>query len=75
MHRLLLLIIVIITLAVLTACTRRMAPFAPHRTNTEAHREAHTNQACLDCHKPGTLSGTHQQTDNCLQCHRILQGE
>lgn len=75
MHRLLLLVIVIITLAVLTACTRRMAPFAPHRTNTEAHRGALANQACLDCHKLGTISTTHQQSDNCVRCHRILQGE
>jgi uncharacterized paraquat-inducible protein A len=75
MHRLLFMILVLVSLAALAACSRRMAPFAPHRTNTDFHREAHANQACLGCHQPGTLSGTHQAADDCLRCHRILQGE
>lgn len=75
MHRLLFLVLVLIMLAILTACARRMAPFAPHRPNTEAHRGAQTNQVCLECHQLANLSGDHRQGDDCLRCHRILQGD
>jgi len=75
MRRLLLAILILAVLATIAACGRRMAPFAPHRPNTDFHREAHANQACLGCHELKTLSGAHQASDNCLQCHRILQGD
>lgn len=75
MHKLLLLIVVVVTLVILTACARRMAPFAPHRTNTEPHRTAVTNQACLGCHEIKTIRQGHSAADDCLRCHRILQGE
>lgn len=75
MHRLLLVILLITALAIVAACARRMAPFAPHRPNSDFHREAHTNQACLGCHEVKNLGSGHQATDDCLQCHRILQGE
>jgi uncharacterized paraquat-inducible protein A len=75
MHRLLLIILIVAALLTVAACGRRMAPFAPHRPNTDFHREAHANQACLGCHEIKTLSSAHQASDNCLQCHRILQGE
>jgi len=75
MHRLLLVILIFITLATVAACNRRMAPFAPHRTNNEAHRAAQGVHACLGCHELQTLSSAHQATDNCLLCHRILQGD
>ena len=75
MHRLLLVILIVTMLATVAACTRRMAPFAPHRTNTEAHRAAQGVHACLGCHETQTLSSTHQASDNCLLCHRILQGD
>lgn len=68
-------VIIIITLIALAACTRRMAPFSPHQTNTEAHRTALTNQACLNCHEIKTIGNRHQASDNCRRCHRILQGE
>lgn len=76
MHRLLLILLVLAALLTATACgARRMAPFAPHRTNTDFHRDAVTNQSCLNCHEGKTLSNEHQASDNCLKCHRILQGE
>ena len=60
----------------LGACgPKRMAPFAPHRPDTDFHRTAQTNQACLGCHGTKTIRTEHQASDNCLQCHRILQGE
>jgi len=58
-----------------SACVHRIAPFSPHRPNTEAHREAQTNQACLECHQITELGHGHQATDNCLSCHRIVQGD
>jgi uncharacterized paraquat-inducible protein A len=75
MHRLLLVILIVAALATVAACSRRMAPFAPHRTNTEDHRAAQGIHACLGCHEIKTLSSAHQPSDNCLQCHRILQGD
>jgi cytochrome c2 len=57
------------------ACVNRMAPFSPHRTNTEAHRGAKTNQACIECHSLADIGQGHQATDNCLRCHRIVQGD
>ena len=58
-----------------SACVTRMSPFSPHRSNTEVHRFAQDNQACLQCHEVVTLSKDHKAADNCVQCHRILQGD
>lgn len=74
-YRLTLLVCTIITLLALPACTRRMAPFAPHQSNSEAHRTALTNQACLGCHEINTIGKHHQASDDCRRCHRILQGD
>ena len=51
MYKLSFVVFIIVTLAALPACTRRMAPFAPHRTNTDFHRTAQANQTCLGCHE------------------------
>jgi PBP1b-binding outer membrane lipoprotein LpoB len=59
----------------LTACVSRMAPFSPHRTNTEAHQKAKTNQDCSGCHSVAEIGKEHQASDNCLRCHRIVQGD
>lgn len=59
----------------LTACVTRMAPFSPHRTNTEAHRQAQANQDCSSCHSISEISNKHKATDDCLRCHRIVQGD
>ncbi|TLM67653.1 MAG: hypothetical protein FDZ69_03930 [Deltaproteobacteria bacterium] len=75
MPRLLYLLVLIALLTLLAACTRRMAPFAPHRTNSDFHRTAQTNQACLGCHEIKKISRGHGASDDCLRCHRILQGE
>ena len=76
MHRVYLWFIVMTTLAVAAACgPQRMAPFAPHRTNTDFHHTAQANQACLGCHEINQLGKGHQPTDDCLRCHRIVQGE
>jgi uncharacterized paraquat-inducible protein A len=75
MYKLSFVVFIIVTLVALPACTRRMAPFAPHRTNTDFHRAAQTNQTCLGCHEIRTIGKAHQTSDNCLRCHRILQGE
>lgn len=75
-HRPLLILIVLAALLAVTACgARRMSPFSPHRPATDSHRGAVANQSCLDCHAVKTLSNQHQASDNCLKCHRILQGE
>lgn len=70
-----LLVLLIAAPLALTACPNRMAPFAPHRTNTDFHRAAHSNQTCLGCHELKTIRTAHQASDDCLKCHRILQGE
>jgi hypothetical protein len=59
----------------LAACVTRIAPLSPHRTNTEAHRKAQTNQDCVDCHSVVEIKNEHKATDNCLRCHRIVQGD
>jgi uncharacterized paraquat-inducible protein A len=59
----------------ISACVNRMAPFSPHRTNTDAHRGAQSNQACIECHKTAEIGHDHQATDDCLRCHRIVQGD
>ena len=75
MIRLPILVLAIAVLPALVACPARMAPFAPHRTNTDFHHEARDNQACLGCHEVKTIRTVHQASDDCLKCHRILQGE
>lgn len=60
---------------ILTACVTRMAPFSPHRTNTEAHRQAQANQDCTGCHTAAEISKKHKATDDCVRCHRIVQGD
>lgn len=75
MKRLLPIALTVAMLPALAACPARMAPFAPHRTNTDFHNAAHTNQACLECHATKTIRTAHQDSDDCLKCHRILQGE
>lgn len=75
MHRLLPIALAVV-LAITWGCgSRRMAPFAPHRPDTDFHREATTNQACIDCHEVARLPAGHQAADNCLRCHRILHGD
>ena len=75
MYRLLALTLVLVLLSAGLACTRRMSPFSPHRPNTQEHRAAQTNQACLGCHELRAIPSDHHGTDDCLKCHRILQGE
>jgi PBP1b-binding outer membrane lipoprotein LpoB len=60
---------------ILSACVTRMAPFSPHRTNTEAHQQAQTNQDCIGCHVITEVGNKHKSTDDCLRCHRIVQGD
>jgi len=67
-----LLLICTITLA---ACVTRMAPFAPHRPNIPEHRATQTNADCRDCHAVATIGKGHQESDDCLRCHRIVQGD
>lgn len=55
--------------------SRRMAPFAPHRTDTDFHRNARNNLACAGCHEVADLSSDHKATDDCVRCHRILYGD
>lgn len=59
----------------LTACVTRMAPFSPHRANTEAHQKARTNQDCSSCHAVAEIGKEHKVSDNCVRCHRIVQGD
>lgn len=76
MYRLLFIMLVITLIVVTLGCSaRRMAPFAPHRTNTESHQKAEDSQACLGCHEMTSLSNAHKATDDCLRCHRILYGD
>jgi hypothetical protein len=58
-----------------SACVHRIAPLSPHRTNTDSHREAQSNKACIECHAPSDLGHGHQASDDCLRCHRIVQGD
>ena len=67
--------LIFVLLLAMTACVRRMAPFSPHRSNSEAHQTAQTNEACLSCHDLAELGQSHQPGDDCLRCHRILQGD
>jgi hypothetical protein len=75
MKKLILLISLLSLMLVVTACVHRMAPFAPHRTNTEDHRAAVTNQDCIECHAVAKLGNGHQSSEDCLRCHRIVQGD
>lgn len=59
----------------LTACVNRIAPFSPHRTNTQDHQLAKTNTDCAECHNIAEVGRNHQTTDDCLRCHRIVQGD
>lgn len=68
-------VLLVVFIACTAACTLRMAPFSPHRSNTDAHRQATTNQACLECHNLSEIRTDHQPSDNCLRCHRIVQGD
>lgn len=67
-------IILLSLVLLMTACVHRMAPFSPHRPNTEEHRAALSNQQCIECHDIAALGKGHLASDNCLRCHRILQG-
>lgn len=59
----------------LGACVTRIAPLSPHRPNSPEHRAAQNNAACIDCHAVATLGKRHQASDDCLRCHRIVQGD
>ncbi|MDT8442145.1 MAG: hypothetical protein RQ723_10835 [Desulfuromonadales bacterium] len=74
-ERILMLLVVALVIVLVSACTRRMAPFAPHRTQSEAHRTATTNQTCTDCHAIDQIGQRHRAGDDCLRCHRIVQGD
>jgi len=71
----LLLLLLVLLLVVSAACTRRIAPFSPHRTDSEAHRNAKSNQDCSECHDVVKVGREHRTDDNCLRCHRIVQGD
>ncbi len=58
-----------------SACVHRIAPLSPHRTNTVFHQQAQSNQACIECHQISELGNGHQAADDCLRCHRIVQGD
>lgn len=75
MNKMRILFVILIAFLFFTACVNRMSPFSPHRSNTEAHREIKDNQVCLECHALATLSRAHKPSDDCLQCHRIIQGD
>ena len=75
MYRLLPIVFVALIIALSWGCVHRMAPFAPHRPDTDFHRSATTNQACIGCHEVASLRSGHQASDNCLKCHRILHGD
>jgi len=61
--------------AILTACVDRIAPFSPHRTNTQDHRMAKTNSVCIECHNIAEVGHNHTAKDDCMRCHRIVQGD
>ena len=76
MGRSFLVLLVALALAVSAGCAaRRMSPFAPHRTDSDVHRNARNSQACVGCHEVADLSGDHKATDDCMKCHRILYGD
>ena len=76
MHRQLLTLLLIAAVTMIAACgPKRMAPFAPHRPDSDFHRAAQAYQACLGCHEVKSIRTEHQASDDCLKCHRILQGE
>lgn len=74
MKRLLCLSLVVALVLASAACSRRMAPFSPHRSNSEAHLQAQTNAECVECHALAELPPDHRDGEDCLRCHRILQG-
>ncbi len=57
----------------ITGCVDRIPPLSPRRTNTEAHRQASSNQNCLSCHDVSGLRH-HQPDDNCILCHKLTYG-
>ena len=67
--------LILVLLLAMNACVRRMAPFSPHRSNSDAHQKVHANEACFSCHDLADLGQSHQAGDDCLRCHRILQGD
>jgi uncharacterized paraquat-inducible protein A len=75
MKKLILLTLLLSLMLVVTACVNRMAPFAPHRSNTEDHRAVSNNQDCIGCHEVADLGKGHQASEDCLRCHRIVQGD
>lgn len=75
MKRLVLLTLLLSLVLVVTACVNRIAPFSPHRTNTEDHRAVSSNQDCIECHAVADLGKGHRSSEDCLRCHRIVQGD
>ena len=66
-------IYVVLIVLFLFGCTMRMAVFAPHRTDNADHRQATSNQDCLECHYV-IGKKEHKADDECMRCHRIVRG-
>lgn len=61
-----------VLLLLLTACTLRMAAFAPRRPDIPEHRDV-TREDCLACHDL-TKMKAHKSADDCLHCHHLVKG-
>ena len=66
-------IVLLAAILLLFGCTMRMAAYAPHRIDNADHRNALSNNACLDCHDV-VGKREHKADDNCMRCHRIVRG-
>jgi uncharacterized paraquat-inducible protein A len=65
-------IISVLLFLILTACTLRMAAFAPRRPDIPEHA-TQVREDCLSCHDV-TERKDHKPTDDCLRCHHLVKG-
>jgi len=65
-------ILTLLLLLMLTACTMRMAAFAPRRSDIPEHSTL-SRDACLSCHEVAEQRD-HKPTDDCLHCHHLVKG-
>lgn len=54
------------------SCSVKRPPLAPHRSDTNEHRQAKTIAQCLACHADNMPHA--KDRGDCLKCHRISQG-
>ena len=66
------LILAVLFLVILTACTVRMGAFAPRQPDIQEHQDV-AREDCMGCHDLSALKD-HKPADDCLHCHHLIKG-